>query len=96
MTTAVGKTPKSGHDRFPSCMGYVDDVFCFRHDEANKIALRFKSVNELVKQLQAVIEEIRQADLADDEDKRAIISLLEEEIEVVSFSLSARGSIVRL
>lgn len=79
----------------PRQMVQVPDVFQFSFKAAKTIQAELGSGASLILVLEEVVEFIRSSSLAEDEVE-LVTSLIQDEIEVIAFSQSARSSVIRL
>lgn len=82
-------------ERFPPQMLLVREVFSYSFEEAAKVTRRFGSNAELMDVIQQVRDFIAKSDLPED-GKMLLDALLQEEIEVMSFSQTSRSSVISL
>jgi hypothetical protein len=90
-TEQVRKT----QDKFPTYMGLNRDVFEFSHEAASEITRQLRNPGDILDLLARAIDEIQATDLPT-EDVEKLTEMIEEEKNVISFSLGARGSVVGL
>jgi hypothetical protein len=82
--------------RFPPQMLLIPNLFEFWFREyQGLLAEAFSSNSELLAALRTTLDFIEESDLQDDE-KEEIIDALHDEIEVVSYSNSARCSVIAM
>ena len=86
---------EDGAERFPKQATFVWEVFSFSFVNAARILDRLGSNTELINVISSVRSYIEVAELPD-EDKAIIDALLQEEIEVMSFSQTSRCSVIAL
>jgi hypothetical protein len=82
-------------ERFPAQMIFVNEVFSFSFNEIGKVTKRLGSNAELIDVIQQTRSFIAQSELSD-ETKQLMDALLQEEIEVISFSQTNRSSVISL
>lgn len=79
--------------KFPLHMTFVREVFGFSHEEARKVSGRFGCISDLLEAIRRVDRTISASDLPELE-KSNLGKLLREEIEVISFSVVSRNSVI--
>ncbi|MCP1846104.1 multidrug efflux pump subunit AcrB [Bradyrhizobium sp. USDA 4524] len=79
--------------KFPVHMTFVGDVFTFSHAEVARVACRFRNNSDLLEALSQVKNAISVSELPD-EDRMTLINLLDEERQIISFSMIARNSVI--
>ena len=82
-------------ERFPPQMLLIREIFAFSFADAAKISKRFSSNDEMISMLHKLKSFVARCDL-EEEQKTVLNRLVEEEIEVVSFSQTSRCSVISL
>jgi hypothetical protein len=82
-------------ERFPLQMLLIHEIFQFSFAEASKISMQFSSNAELIGMLELLRSFVVQSGLEQNQIS-LLDNLINEEIEVISFSQASRSSVISL